>query len=263
MEVQWIGTATMEVRNGNDVILIDPYNQPYNKRFKKISEEEMKGVKAIFITHPHLDHFTKIDQFSKQAGYCPIYVNAKGIETAKKHHYRTKEMYEIIVGDEIKVGSLTVRVHQGRHCDLDKKLFFTFAHRLLNPINLYRAAKMGIEQKLTFTIGELDIFCFEITDGEKTVFLMGSSNIYEPATRPEHIDMLVYPFQGLRLDNMFLHSLTIMGFYYADTILFDHWDNAFPPITTTMELDKFLPLAKHHFPQTHFITPCRGEWYKV
>ena len=85
MEVQWIGTATMEVRNGNDVILIDPYNQPYNKRFKKISEEEMKGVKAIFITHPHLDHFTKIDQFSKQAGYCPIYVNAKGIETAKKH----------------------------------------------------------------------------------------------------------------------------------------------------------------------------------
>lgn len=35
MEVQWLGTATVLVRNGKDVLLIDPYNQPYNKLLER------------------------------------------------------------------------------------------------------------------------------------------------------------------------------------------------------------------------------------
>lgn len=263
MEVQWLGTATVLVRNGKDVLLIDPYNQPYNKLFRKITDKELNDVKAILITHPHLDHFTKIDKFSKQAGNVPIYVNDRGIRTARKRHYDTKNMYEIIVGDTLEIGSLTVKVHQGLHCDLDKSLFFTFAHRLINPVNLARAAIMGVQQKLTFKIDTLDIFCFEISDGEKTLYLMGSANIYQPDVRPEKIDMLVYPFQGLRLKKMFPHSIDILGYFPAPKVLFDHWDNAFPPVTTTMELDKFLPMCEETYPDTHFIVPCRGEWYKV
>ena len=263
MEVQWIGTATLLIKSGKDVILIDPYNQPYNKFFRRITNKELKGVKAIFITHPHLDHFDRTDRFSKQAGGVPIYVNSRGIKTAKIHHWDTKNMYEIIVGDEIEVGNLKVRVHQGLHCNLDPMLLFTFLHRLLIPKNLFRAIKIGIELKLTYKIDTLDIFSFEVTDGEKTVYLMGSANIYQPDPRPDNIDMLIYPFQGLRLSNMFQHSLDIMGYFSTKKILFDHWDNAFPPVTTTMELDKFMPFVEEAYPDTQFIIPCRGEWYKV
>ncbi len=262
MEIQWIGTATILIKNGDDAILIDPYNQPYNKKFHDITDEEMENVKGIFITHPHLDHFTNIDKFGEQAG-CPIYVNRRGINTAKKNGYNIQNMYEIIVGDEIQVGSLTVKVCQGLHCDLDHGLFWTFAHRLLNPIHLYHAVYMGIQQRFTFPIDTLDIFCFEVSNGTENVFVIGSANIYEPAYRPEHIDTLVFPFQGLRLENMFSHSIDMLGYYNADKVLFDHWDNAFPPVTTEMRMDKFMPIAKENFPNVEFIIPKRGQWFNV
>ena len=82
MRFKWYGTATLLLESGNTRLLIDPYLKEYSP-VAPVPLAEARTADAIFITHPHLDHFQDVDAFSE--GVRPVYVSATGISHAKKN----------------------------------------------------------------------------------------------------------------------------------------------------------------------------------
>ena len=55
---------------------------------------------------------------------------------------------------------------------------------------------------------------------------------------PKKVDVLVWPFQGRT--NITKYSLPIIEKIKPKTIILDHFDDAFPPVTTHINTEKFL-----------------------
>ena len=62
MRLKWYGTATILLESGNTRLLFDPYCKPL-ARGAPVPLAEARTADAVFITHPHLDHFRDIDAF--------------------------------------------------------------------------------------------------------------------------------------------------------------------------------------------------------
>ena len=55
---------------------------------------------------------------------------------------------------------------------------------------------------------------------------------------PKKVDVLVWPFQGRT--NMTKYSLPIIEKIKPKIVILDHFDDAFPPVTTHITTEKFL-----------------------
>ena len=260
LEVTWISTASIMIRSEHARILFDPYGQPFVKDFKPFTDEELQGVNAVFITHPHLDHFGDIDKFTARLS-CPFYVCKRGIQTARKLKINLQKFRVLFPHETISVNDLTVYVYQGKHCDLEFRQVPQILSRIRNRRDLAAGFKLAIQNYRTFTIMPEDIYTFEITDGEKSVFLMGSANVFEEDPGPAGADLLVYPYQG-RIE-MKKYSEKIISFYRPSRVLLSHFDDAFPPLTKRMDTAGFIEYMKERTPEIEIIEPHRGIWYKV
>lgn len=120
MEITWLGTASLMIEAGIHKILIDPYLRTLNKHLPAFPFDKTGDAEAIFITHPHLDHFADIPEVLLHTT-CPVYVNARGIEIARKNKFDLSRIRQIEVGDEFTFGSLIIKAYKGRHVEYDDK----------------------------------------------------------------------------------------------------------------------------------------------
>jgi L-ascorbate metabolism protein UlaG (beta-lactamase superfamily) len=78
-DITFVGHATIAHRAGSSSILIDPYLLPrsgrYPAQYQPITAAELAPVDAIFITHPHPDHFD-VGSLLRFGRDVPIYVPA-------------------------------------------------------------------------------------------------------------------------------------------------------------------------------------------
>ena len=118
MRIKWYGTASLLLESGEDRILIDPYLKNFNQDLYRIPMEEAKSVRAILITHPHLDHFSDIGAFTEDS-VIPVFVSQNGIEHAARLGIDTDGMIAYSVNEEIRLGNFTIHTYRSRHCVFD------------------------------------------------------------------------------------------------------------------------------------------------
>ncbi len=117
-EVTFIGHATVAHRSGASCILIDPYLQPRSARYpaayQPVTAAELFPVDAIFITHPHPDHFD-LGSLLRFGAHMPIYVPAverESILTIDMAFRLTQLGFTQVRGlrwfDDVQIGSLRV-----------------------------------------------------------------------------------------------------------------------------------------------------------
>lgn len=70
---------------------------------------------------------------------------------------------------------------------------------------------------------------------------------------PKKVDILIWPFQGRT--NMTKYSLPIIEKIKPKTIILDHFDNAFPPITGKVNTEKFVKVMTQKYPEIKIIVP--------
>lgn len=66
--------------------------------------------------------------------------------------------------------------------------------------------------------------------------LFGSAGIDENVELPKDIDVLIWPFQGRT--GMTKYSLPIIEKINPKTVILNHFDDAFPPITGTVKTER-------------------------
>ena len=257
MRFKWYGTATLLLESGNTRLLIDPYLKEYSP-VAPVPLAEARTAEAIFITHPHLDHFQDVDAFSE--GVRPVYVSATGISHAKKNGLNAACMHRIKAGDEVRIGPFTVRVFPARHCVFDAATILGVVFSLRtwlhagDCIALLKAAKR-------FRIDKSNVLAFEISDGGKSVMVFGSAGMDRRVSYPQGADLLFFPYQGrARMDREMLPFLDALK---PKAVTIDHFDDAFPPITHRINAKRFVPAVKKRLPEASAFVPEENVWYDV
>ena len=258
MKIAWYGTATLMLACGDTRILIDPYVRQYDKKQTPVPVDALSTADAVLITHPHLDHFADIGTFL-EAGAKEVYVSENGIAHAAAQGIPVGEMHPLAAGDVFRVGELTVRAYQSRHCRFD---LWTVLSVALSP-RTYLHAKDAVsllKQTGKWKIKD-DIFAFEISGGGKRVVVLGSAGMDEGTEYPKNADLLVFPYQGRA--GMHRYMKRFLQRFRPRAVMLDHFDDAFPPLTHTIGTRKFVPAARAFDRAMRAWVPEMGEWYEV
>ena len=258
MKIAWYGTATLMLACGDTRILIDPYVRQYDKQQAPVPVDALSAADAVLITHPHLDHFADIGTFL-EAGAKEVYVSENGIRHAAAQGIPIGEMRPLAAGDEFRVGEMTVRAYQSRHCKFD---LWTVLSVALSP-RTYLHAKDAVsllKQTGKWKIKD-DIFAFEISGGGKRVMVLGSAGMDEGTEYPKDADLLVFPYQGRM--GMHRYMRAFLERFRPRAVMADHFDDAFPPLTHAISMRKFAPAAAKFDPSVRAFVPNPGEWYDV
>lgn len=259
MRIKWYGTATLLVESGNTRILIDPYLKKYSKHTPPVPVEEAMSADVILITHPHLDHFLDIGAFLG-GNVKKVFVAERGIAHARANGIPDGKMIPLSANDKIEAGDFSVRTFQSRHCKFDAATVLSVA---LDPTTYFRF-RAGVDLLKTakkFRIGEEDIFALELSAEGKKLMVLGSAGMDENAEYPENADLLVFPYQGRA--RMHRYMIPFLRTFRPKKIMIDHFDDAFPPLTKTVNTKKFIPTVKKILPGTEAFVPKEGEWYEI
>lgn len=258
MKIKWYGTASLLIEGGNTRILIDPYLRRLNKKLSPIPVEEATTADAIFITHPHFDHFSDINAFIS-GSVKNIYVSANGIEIAKKQGIYSRLMTPLNADEEITVGDVTIRTYQSRHCKFDAA---TVLGIVFNPLTYVRCRSSAtiLKGMKRYKITD-DIFALEISCKGKRVTVLGSAGMDAETVYPQNADLLVFPYQGrTRMHKCILPFLRTLQ---PKAVMLDHFDNAFPPFTHNVSTKKFKAAMEKDFPAIKALVPVENEWYEI
>lgn len=259
MKIKWYGTASLLIEGGGARVLVDPYLRKYNRKLAPIPVEEAAAADAVFITHPHLDHFCDIGVFL-EAGAKNIYVSENGIAHARENGIPVDNMLPLVADMEIKVDGLTVRTYQSRHCKFDLATVLSVALSPRTYLHCRRALEL-LKTTQKYKIADDDIFALEISAEDKRVFLLGSAGMDENTKYPVSTDLLVFPYQGRA--RMHRYMISFLKQFQPKTVMIDHFDDAFPPLTHAVNTKKFVPTVKKTLPNTKAFIPRENVWYEI
>ena len=122
----------------------------------------------------------------------------------------------------------TVRVYQGRHCRFDLGVMLKTVFKketLTHPKRLYELIVLNRRYEEN---GET--LFYEIEAEGKRVQLMGSMGLDLDTVYPTGADVLILPFQGTSQPANTV--MPIIEKLQPKTVLLDHYDNSFPPMSS-------------------------------
>ncbi len=255
--VTWFGTASVLIEVGGEKILFDPFFR-MNKKLEKTDMDVFVNVDYIFNTHPHFDHLRDLPAIlaktdAKFYGTPTAYLRleTQGVDVDKK--------VEILCPhEEVKTAKTEILTHRTFHVRNDVGIILKTAARILFLWEFGRAFRI-LKEHNNFRMGG-DILAYEIRAEDKTILLFGSAGFDERAKLPKEVDILIWPYQG-RL-NMLKYSLPIIEAINPKTVVLDHFDDAFPPITGKVDVEKFVGVMRQKHPEIRVIVPKYGEKLK-
>lgn len=258
MRIKWYGTASLLLESGQTRLLIDPYLKNLNPSLYRVPLDEAKTCRAIFVTHPHIDHFGDVDVFSEGTS-TPVFVSSNGIARAAAAGRDTSAMIDYEPNTEIMIGDFVIHTYKSRHCSFDTatvlRVFFAPRtwRRCRDCVSLLHSTR---KYRL-----DGDVYALHISDGEKSVMILGSAGMDPDVGYPQNADLLVFPYQGR--SRMHKYMERFLETFRPKAVMADHFDDAFPPLTHTEDLKHFAPTVKKILPSAAAIVQREGEWYEI
>lgn len=253
MKITWFGTASLLIENEEDRILIDPF-LPLRGSENHPSLLDYQKEDSILITHGHIDHLGSIPKILRNSE-ATVYCSALPASTLEKKKADSDQIVIIRPGDVLHFGEITVTPLPGKHIKFDAKLIrHTFLNlRILryfpNFLSLLFRNHIYAEGNETLT--------FLVETGGKKILVLGSLALEEAAEYPKYVDMLVLPYQGAT--DLVSAALSIIAQIEPRTVLLDHFDDAFPPISQHIDTKPLKKALTEHYPELPVVKPTAGK----
>ncbi len=260
MKISWLGTASILVESSETKLLFDPYLKLHSSGLPPFPLDAIADADAIFITHPHLDHFADMPAVMERCA-APVYVCSRGREIAREQGFDAERMRTIAAGDVVRLGGVVLRAYQCCHCVYDRPILRETLSRALRPSKLREGLSIEAQNRHFSIDMERDVLGYEICAEGKRVFLLGSANCREDVAYPTGMDLLIYPYQGR--SDMDTYSLRFLERFRPKRVMLDHFDDAFPPVSAHMDCAPFVHLAQERFPEIGIGQPVEGVAWEV
>lgn len=248
MKITWYGTATIGIDDGKTKLLFDPFVR-MNKRIETTPIEGFAGFDAVFITHGHFDHIYSIPELAETDKSVPFYCTETPKKTLMKEGVSENRFRVIRPDEEIHIGDYTIRPRRFRHIVFDPVYILTVVPKSIMMLSkLFKVAYLNRKMPEG---GE--IVAYEIEAEGKKIFLTGSFREHPEETYPEDIDLLILANGG----SVFVPEKTkaFIDKYKPKKIFVDHFDDAFPPVTREVSVERLRKMTEKNHPEIEFIIP--------
>lgn len=241
MKLSWYGTAALILEEEGYRLAVDPFvamspiGVSDKKRYHNSRASSLKTADAVLVTHGHFDHIYDIPVLFRDSDI-KIYATKTPCETLVSRGVGEDRLITVAPGDVWRIGPFTIRVYQGRHCRFD---FGVVKKTVLKKDTLRNIGALTRLLRLNGAYPENGETAFyEITAGGRRLQLMGSMGMDEKTVYPTGADALILPFQGT--GNPSKTVAPIIDALKPQRILLDHYDDAFPPMSSQIRTEDFV-----------------------
>lgn len=237
MKLSWYGTASIMLESDGYRIVFDPFlGIPIQDSLcrRKLRAVKFRTADAVLVTHGHFDHILDIPRLYKDSDV-KIYATLTPCKTLIDHGVDKDKLRLIAPGAGFRLGNFSIRVYQGRHCRFDAGVVFKTVFKkdsLLHPKRLYELIRLNRR----FEENGETLF-YEIEAEGKRIQLMGSMGTDIDTLYPTGADVLILPFQGTSDPARTVQP--IIDKLQPKRIFLDHYDDAFPPMSSHIKTELF------------------------
>lgn len=258
MEITWYGTASLKIESEGSAVFLDPYISR-NASFPPIVSSDLENINALLLTHGHFDHTADIPSlvYDRQV---PVYASDETVKAlSKREEYVSINFNSALPGKTYKAGKLLVTPYQARHVKFDIPLIAKTVLRIFKSLAFTIRPFAGVISD-SFKYPEGETFAWEVKSGKGTVLIFGSMGFADGIKYPKP-DLLVLPLQGhSRIFNIALEAIRRIK---PSAVMLDHFDDSFPPVSDTINVNAFVDLLKEKLPDVKAFVPCHRNKIKV
>lgn len=253
MKITWFGAASLLIENEGDKVLIDPF-LPLKGAENHASLSDYRKEGSILITHGHIDHLGSIPLILQDSD-ATVYCSGLPAATLEKRGVDSDQIVSIRPGDVLHFGQIRVTALPGKHIHFDSQLI---RHAFLNIRILKHFSNFLflLFKNHTYPEGN-ETLTFQIDTADKRILVLGSLNLDEHTEYPKYVDMLILPYQGAT--DLVTPALSIIEKIEPRTVLLDHFDDAFPPISGHIDTRPLKKALEEHFPDLPVVKPTAGK----
>lgn len=255
----WMGTNAILIDTGAEKLLFDPFVELTGGENPNCMEDFLgSGADCILITHGHFDHLLFVPEMMEE-GEQTVICSGTPSETLEKMTGQPDRIIRIAPGTTLSLGNVRVSALQGRHIVFDAKLILRtfFSTRM---IRFFRNLLLIGRWAGFFPEGG-ETLVYELETQGKLIQILGSLGLDEGTQYRQGADLLFMPYQGRsRLET---EAEKVIRALRPKRIMLTHFDDAFPPISSTVDTKGLKRMMRERFPGIQVIRPKAGKTVRI
>ena len=263
----WLGTASLILELNGTKLLFDPFFERNERSTPvlKTKREDLQDINAIFMSHGHFDHCTDAGWYAENLNI-PVYCS----ETAKDNiikwaggkiiedrSYPISEKGENNIKsindfDRIKVNdNVEVEAIKSKHVRFDAETIWA----RMKSKEFWKEARSMLVYGSGFPMGKVFGYC--VFYKELKFVFFGSLCLKYPDVLEKYgnCDVFFPPLAGNSKKHLAKKGGKLVDILNPKIVVPIHWDNFFPPISRTENLEPFFKYVEKNHPNTSVIMP--------
>lgn len=250
MELTWLGCAGFKLDHQGEGILLDPYLSRNRSALpvQSLTVEELGPVSHIFVSHGHFDHAMDVPGIARLTG-AVVACDPKAAQTLTTAGLDPEQIRVVSKdGEFFEAGSFRARADYSRHVRFDLRLMartlVQAGRRVPAILPLFRDYPCG------------QVLSWQIDAGERQVRFFGSAGSDRDSLirmGEAGCDIALIPLQGhSRICEI---GLSHVRHLKPAVVIPHHFDDFYPPLSSTVDIRPFLSGMAKEFPEIRVIVP--------